>query len=375
MDSEDKTSADVREGNPLAPSKSEEPKPSVESGVKSAEGEAKASERSDAKKKATKEKCPKKHSKGKSRKTKTTTSPPGSSSDSDSDDGADGTSSSSSSDDNQSEAERSRKKRLAKKHQAPQKAKQKSRDKKHKKASKPHDSSSDSDSDSDSGSGSDSSHSKGSGSSDDEETRRFQTELAKQLQLFILQQQQQQQHQAGGVPYGYPPGLRTNLPPPIQNNSLRHSPPRPRRVGGRPPGRASLALGGVDPNLLLDGKQPRDKKKRQKATKLDYKRVDQVWDDAIHNYKLQDTAERTVDAKYEEFIFHVRRTFDWEGKYKTTIVDIKSKLLRACLQDVIGDIKGISLVDDTPKVDPNMLFLLVPSPTPPTSAACSDSPP
>ncbi len=353
MDSEDKTSADVREGNPLAPSKSEEPKPSVESGVKSAEGETKASDRPDAKKKAAKEKCSKKHSKGKSRRSKTTTSPPGSSSDSDSDDDTDGTSSSSSSDDNQSEAERSRKKRLAKKHQAPQKAKQKSRDKKHKKASKPHDSSSDSDSDSESES--DSSVGKNSGSSDDEETRRFQTELAKQLQLFILQQQQQQQQ--GGGSYGYPPGLRNNLPPPIPNNTLRHSPPRPRRMGGRPPGRANLTLGGVDPNLLLDGKQPRDKKKRQKATKLDYKRVDQVWDDVIHNYKLQDTAERTVDAQYEEFIFHVRRTFDWEGKYKTTIVDIKSKLLRACLQDVIGDIKGISLVDDTPKLDPNMLFL------------------
>ncbi len=355
MDSEDKTSADVREGNPLAPSKSEEPKPSVESGVKSAEGETKASDRPDAKKKAAKEKCSRKHIKGKSRKTKTTTSPPESSSDSDSDDDADGTSSSSSSDDNQSEAERSRKKRLAKKHQAPQKAKQKPRDKKHKKASKPHDSSSDSDSDSDSDSSGGSSVSKDNGSSDDEETRRFQTELAKQLQLFILQQQQQQQQ--GGGSYGYPPGLRNTLPPPIQNNSLRHSPPRPRRMGGRPPGRANLTLGGVDPSLLLDGKQSRDKKKRQKATKLDYKRVDQVWDDVIHNYKLQDTAERTVDAQYEEFIFHVRRTFDWEGKYKTTIVDIKSKLLRACLQDVIGDIKGISLVDDTPKVDPNMLFL------------------
>jgi hypothetical protein len=38
-------------------------------------------------------------------------------------------------------------------------------------------------------------------------------------------------------------------------------------------------------------------------------------------------------------------------------VDIKSKALRECLQSVIGNPKGISLVDETPKLDPNILFL------------------
>ncbi len=355
MDSKDTTSADVREGTPPAPTKNEESKPPADA-VKSSDGDTKVNERPDAKKKVAREKCSKKHpTKGKSKKTKKAASPSSSSSDSDSDsdDGDSEASSSSSSDDDQSEAERSRKKRLAKKHQEPQKTKQKSRDKKHKKASRRHDSS---ESDSDLDSDSDSADSKGTSSSDDEGNQRLQTELAKQLQLFFLQQQQQQQQQQhGGAPYGYPPGLRNQPPPPIQNSGLRHTPPRPRRMGGRPPGRSGL--GGVDGGLVMDGKQQKGKKKRQKATKLDYKRVDQVWDDAIHNYKLQDTAERTVDAQYEEFIFHVRRTFDWEGKYKATIVDIKSKLLRACLQEVIGDVKGISLVDDTPKLDPNMLFL------------------
>lgn len=91
--------------------------------------------------------------------------------------------------------------------------------------------------------------------------------------------------------------------------------------------------------------------------KLNYKRVDQVWDNAIHNFKLQDTAKFATETKYDGFCFHVRRTFDWEGKYKCTVVDIKSKALRECLQDVIGNIKGVSLVDETPKIDPNVLFL------------------
>lgn len=95
----------------------------------------------------------------------------------------------------------------------------------------------------------------------------------------------------------------------------------------------------------------------KKSKKVDFKRVDQVWDNTIHNFKLQATAESNGEAKYDGFCFHVRRTFDWEGKYKATMVDIKSKSLRECLQDVIGNIKGVSLVDETPKLDPNILFL------------------
>lgn len=130
---------------------------------------------------------------------------------------------------------------------------------------------------------------------------------------------------------------------------------------GDPLGRGSGLTGR---GLRRDGTQA-DKKqsshptdpKKQKSKKANYKRVDQVWDNAIHNFKLQDTAESSTDKQYSGFCFHVRRTFDWEGKYKATVVDIKSKLLRECLQDVMGNIKGVSLVDETPKMDPNVLFL------------------
>jgi hypothetical protein len=342
MDSEDRNSADVREGNPPVPAKSEEPKVPVESIPKSAEGEPKANDRSDGNKKLAKDKSSKKRAKGKAKKSKKTASPSASDSDSDSSD-SDGSSSSSSADDSESEAEVTKKKRVTKKRQGPQKGK-KTRAKKPKKTAKTQ-ASPDSDSDS--------SDSGDSDSSEDEGAQKIQADdLLKKLQLLLLQQQQ------GGGSYPYDRGLNHHAPPPIYDTSLRQNPARLRRGGARPSGRANLNLGGIDPNLLVDGQQQqKDNKKRQKASKLDYKRVDQIWDDTIHNYKLQDTAEGTVDAQYDEFIFHVRRTFDWEGKYKATVVDIKSKLLRECLQDVMGGIKGVSLVDDTPKLDPNMLFL------------------
>ncbi|KAL2018379.1 hypothetical protein VTK56DRAFT_914 [Thermocarpiscus australiensis] len=357
MDSEDRTSAEVREGNPPIPAKSEEPKAPVDNGAKSADGGTTVNDRADGNKKAAKEKCSSKNrSKKKQRNAKKPAAPAESTSDSASDDSTDATSSSSESNDSSSDSEDSKKKRVSKKRQDSRKLK-KTRAKKTKKTLKTQ-ASSNSDSDSDSSQSSD------HDSSDDDEDQRTQSDLLKQLQLFLLQQQQQQQQ--GNGSYQYPPGghqynagLGSSIAPPIYDTGLRNNPPSRARRGGHPSsGRHNLGLGGVDPNLLLDAKQQqKDKKKRQKATKLAYKRVDQVWDNTIHNYKLQDTAEETVDAQYEEFIFHVRRTFDWEGKYKTTIVDIKSKLLRECLQHVMGNIKGVSLVEDTPKLDPNMLFL------------------
>ncbi|KAH8758320.1 ATPase [Diaporthe sp. PMI_573] len=126
---------------------------------------------------------------------------------------------------------------------------------------------------------------------------------------------------------------------------------------GDPLGRGAVIPGrgfmGAGRKLPGDSAAPQGRRSR----KLDFKRVDQVWDNSIHNFKLQDTAESAADKKYDGFCFHVRRTFDWEGKYKATVVDVKSKALRECLQDVIGNIKGVSLVDETPKLDPNVLFL------------------
>ncbi|KAI0378864.1 hypothetical protein F5Y04DRAFT_141965 [Hypomontagnella monticulosa] len=137
------------------------------------------------------------------------------------------------------------------------------------------------------------------------------------------------------------------------------------RRGAPPPaGRRRLTSDefSLDDNLNRGGLIKSSKSKNSRNGKavtqrLEFKRVDQVWDSQIHNYKLQDTAENASNSQYDEYLFHVRRTFDWEGKYKTTVVDIKSKQLREALQDVIGSVKGVSLVEETPKLDPKMLFL------------------
>lgn len=42
------------------------------------------------------------------------------------------------------------------------------------------------------------------------------------------------------------------------------------------------------------------------------------------------------------------------------MLDIKSILLKDALNEIIGDVKGISLLEDIPTVDPNMLFNFLP---------------
>ncbi|KAF4982054.1 hypothetical protein FZEAL_2241 [Fusarium zealandicum] len=195
----------------------------------------------------------------------------------------------------------------------------------------------------------------------------------KALQLQVSQLKLQLTTPSTLSPYGapsyacslsYPPNLMLSqtappppVPPPISPGRRRPgSPPR-----GLPPPPPRSTPGGEDTSDESDDDLSGSKKKKAKKGKKNkhpaFKRVDQVWDNHIHNYKLQDTAETDGDAQYEDFIFHVRRTFDWEGKYRATLIDIKSKLLRECLQDVIGNVEGVSLVDEVPKIDPNLLFL------------------
>lgn len=94
-----------------------------------------------------------------------------------------------------------------------------------------------------------------------------------------------------------------------------------------------------------------------RGSKVDFVRVDQLWDSSIHNYKLTETAEDADADEYDQYVFTVRRKFDWENKYTDTVIDIKSKPLKEALTHVMGAVKGVSFAEETPVIDPNMLFL------------------
>ena len=108
---------------------------------------------------------------------------------------------------------------------------------------------------------------------------------------------------------------------------------------------AASAVAGITPPIP----KPPTKKNAH-----EFKRVDQVWDTKLRDYKL---IESTADQKDEfECVFTVRRRFNWEGKLRDTLVDIKSKALRGVLQIILKDCKCVSLVEETPEIDPHVLY-------------------
>jgi hypothetical protein len=93
-----------------------------------------------------------------------------------------------------------------------------------------------------------------------------------------------------------------------------------------------------------------------RASVLEYKRVDELFDEELHDWDIRDSVPHSKADKYSTYIFTVRRIFDYDGRYTETKVDVKSQLLKDALSEIIGDVRGISLVEDVPELDPNMLF-------------------
>ena len=104
-------------------------------------------------------------------------------------------------------------------------------------------------------------------------------------------------------------------------------------------------------------KRGRKSKKSKRGKSASYYRADQIWDRELYDWKLRPSAEADKDETLGEHIFHVRRCFDWENKYTETLVDIKSKMLRNALRVVMKNCRAVSLAEDEPAIDPNMLFL------------------
>jgi hypothetical protein len=139
--------------------------------------------------------------------------------------------------------------------------------------------------------------------------------------------------------------------------------------GRAAPRRGAIGLGSSQAAALALGKQrlikqqqrqAREKKKTKpkKGTTIDFKRVNHVWDSTVHNWKIVENEEEDAD-EFDEFAFIVRRRFDWDNHYTKTVVDIKSKLLKEALMEIMKDVQGETLEADEPSIDPNMLFLFL----------------
>ena len=97
--------------------------------------------------------------------------------------------------------------------------------------------------------------------------------------------------------------------------------------------------------------------KAKPGQKMDFVRVDNRWEN--YNWILRPTGEEGDVSEYSQYIFKVRREFDYDGKVDETFVDIKSKALRAALVKILGKVRCVTLTGDTPAVPPNILFFYI----------------
>ncbi|KAJ5042279.1 uncharacterized protein L3040_004831 [Drepanopeziza brunnea f. sp. 'multigermtubi'] len=261
-----------------------------------------------------------------------------------SDDSVSGSSESEEDSETETETQKEKKKKKRKATKTKQKAKDK-RKAKSKKSRKAESDSEDSDDDSEEDLEGDDEE-----EGEDDDTDEASASAALEQQLLQLQMQQlQRQHSLGGAALGGL-GLGRSLCGPLGGSAAAAARLQASRNAKK------LAALGLDPGGGAKKKKAK-KTKGKRGSKLEYKRVDQLWDSTIHNYKLTDTAEDEESSEYDQYLFNVRRTFDWEGQYKKTVIDIKSKLIKEALSEVMEGVKGVSLVEQSPVVDPNLLFL------------------
>ena len=99
------------------------------------------------------------------------------------------------------------------------------------------------------------------------------------------------------------------------------------------------------------------KKTVQTGSKSEYIRLDQLWSNQDHCFFFSPSTVVAKAGQYEEYAFKIVRNFNYENQYLHTKLMILSKPLRMAMLEVMGKVKGITLEEAKPKVDPNVVFL------------------
>ncbi|KAL2695082.1 hypothetical protein AAEP93_004143 [Penicillium crustosum] len=97
------------------------------------------------------------------------------------------------------------------------------------------------------------------------------------------------------------------------------------------------------------------------ASTSQFKTVVETWDKEACKYKIAEPTETGTDLDdYAEYAFIVRERVDRNSDEVTSYIDIKSEGLRDILRVVLHDIKAISLLEDKPSIEQNVLFHFLP---------------
>ncbi|KAJ5267403.1 ATPase AAA-type core [Penicillium angulare] len=107
---------------------------------------------------------------------------------------------------------------------------------------------------------------------------------------------------------------------------------------------------------------PSDFKSFEKwASKSQFITVLETWDKEASKYKIAEPVDASCGPdNYAEYAFVVRKRVDRDTGEVTPYIDVKSEGLRDILREVLHDIKSISLMEDKPSIEQNVLFHFLP---------------
>ncbi|KAJ5161042.1 hypothetical protein N7492_006434 [Penicillium capsulatum] len=91
-----------------------------------------------------------------------------------------------------------------------------------------------------------------------------------------------------------------------------------------------------------------------------FKKIVETWDKDACKYKVAESVESSNDQDdLAKYVFVVRERVDRKSEEVTTYIDIKSEWLRDILSGVLQNIKAISLMENEPSIEQNILFHLL----------------
>ncbi|RHZ48759.1 uncharacterized protein CDV56_106140 [Aspergillus thermomutatus] len=93
-----------------------------------------------------------------------------------------------------------------------------------------------------------------------------------------------------------------------------------------------------------------------RASKLEYKIVNEVWDPRAYRYTIVDRVPAPDVSELDEWIFVVRNRVDRRSHETTTFIDIKSPVLQDILRVILKNIGMAGLEADKPAVEQGLLY-------------------
>ncbi|KAL9126352.1 MAG: hypothetical protein Q9217_004582 [Psora testacea] len=99
---------------------------------------------------------------------------------------------------------------------------------------------------------------------------------------------------------------------------------------------------------------------RARASRLEYKTIDERWNEKTGRYETVESLPPGEVEGLDEYVFIARARIDKGSSDPVFYIDVKSDKLRDILRTVLQDVHGISLREDKPAVDRNLLYHYLP---------------